>query len=64
MEVRRISGNDYVKFVTQQLVQYMEQPSSERKKKKEEIHQDNPFYVNRWLGMLPFAWKTIRRKAE
>ncbi|MFC3039051.1 YqzE family protein [Virgibacillus xinjiangensis] len=59
-----MSGNDYVKFVTQQLVQYMDQPPAERKKKKEKDQQGHPFYINRWLGVIPFAWKTIRKKAE
>ncbi|WP_373892758.1 YqzE family protein [Virgibacillus natechei] len=59
-----ISGNDYVKFMTEQVVTYIDLPSEERKKRK--VEQKNPpaTYSNRWLGILPFALKTIWKKAE
>jgi len=58
-----MKSNDYVKFMTQQLVTYMELPAEERKKRK--LEQKNPsIYTNRWLGVFPFALRVIRKKAE
>ncbi|WP_461177624.1 YqzE family protein [Virgibacillus ainsalahensis] len=61
--VRIISGNDYIKFITQQLVTYIDLPPTERKKRKAEKNK-YPTYTNRWFGVLPFALRTIRKKAE
>ncbi|RKQ37778.1 YqzE family protein [Oceanobacillus halophilus] len=57
-----MSGNDYIKFVTEQVVSYLDQPAEERKKRK-----NNPKTTglsNRWFGVLPFVLKSIRKKAE
>ncbi|KOO43941.1 YqzE family protein [Priestia koreensis] len=51
------STNDYVKFVTQQLVRYMDQPKEERVQKriekKEAQQQMQDPLANRWFGVLP-----------
>lgn len=59
-----ISGNDYVKFMTEQVVTYIDLPSEERKKRKVAQKKTPATYSNRWLGILPFAIKTIWKKAE
>ncbi|MEC2078499.1 YqzE family protein [Metabacillus fastidiosus] len=60
-----MSTNDYVKYVTQQLVKYMDTPKEERKQKKEEkkIVDVQP-YSNQWLGILPFAFKLMVNKKK
>ncbi|RDW19187.1 YqzE family protein [Oceanobacillus arenosus] len=58
-----MKSNEYVKFMTQQIVSYMELPAEERKKRKLE-HKQPTLYANRWFGVLPFALKVIRKKAE
>ncbi|MGG3889234.1 YqzE family protein [Metabacillus fastidiosus] len=60
-----MSTNDYVKYVTQQLVKYMDTPKEERKQKKEEKKKvDVQPYSNQWLGILPFAFKLIVNKKK
>jgi hypothetical protein len=50
-----LSTNDYVKFMTQQLVTYMEQPKEERRKKREQRKQEKQPFLSRWFGILPFG---------
>lgn len=59
-----MSGNDYIKYVTEQVVSFLDLPAEERKKRKLEQKQITASYSNRWLGVLPFMLKTIRKKAE
>nr|WP_245347742.1 YqzE family protein [Oceanobacillus polygoni] len=57
-----MSGNDYLKFMTEQVVSYLDLPSEERKKRKEAHKQQDSFYATRWLGMLPFTLKIMFQK--
>lgn len=62
-----LSTNDYVKYVTQQLVKYMDTPKEARKKQKEERKNNEistTYYSNRWLGVLPFAFKLFLKKRK
>lgn len=59
-----MSGNDYLKYVTEQVVSYLDLPAEEKKKRKSEQKQTTPGFSNRWLGVLPFMIKSIRKKAE
>ncbi|KGP91944.1 hypothetical protein N780_16495 [Pontibacillus chungwhensis BH030062] len=56
-----MSGNDYVKFMTQEIVKYMDLPEDERKKRKEQKKQQEAI-SSRWFGMLPFALKFMFKK--
>jgi hypothetical protein len=47
--------NDYVKFITQTLVERLEQSPEERKKQKEEKIKEPLLY--KWFGVLPYAIK-------
>ncbi|RLL48091.1 YqzE family protein [Oceanobacillus piezotolerans] len=58
-----MSGNDYIKFLTEQFVSYMDLPPEEKKKRRVEGNE-RPSISNRWFGVLPFAFKSIRKKAE
>jgi len=50
-----MNTNDYVKYLTQTFVQYMDQPKDQRKQlKKEKKDQKEPFML-RWFGILPYA---------
>ncbi|MFC0269976.1 YqzE family protein [Metabacillus herbersteinensis] len=58
-----MSTNDYVKYLTQQLVKYMDTPKAERIQQKQKKKQtEAPPYSNRWLGILPFALKLFMEK--
>ncbi|OEH92879.1 YqzE family protein [Bacillus solimangrovi] len=62
-----MSANDYVKFVTQQIVSYMDQPKEERKRLKNEKSQNRQPRMNRYFGMMPFAVSMMfnkKKKAE
>lgn len=65
-EVIRIKGNDYVKFMTQQVVTYMDLPKEERKQRRinHKAEKQYPVLGNKWFGVLPYAIKSIFRKAE
>ncbi len=47
--------NDYVKYVTQQFVSYVDTPSEKRKAMKEERRASKPPFAYRWFGLIPFA---------
>ncbi|MFT8319439.1 MAG: YqzE family protein [Bacillus sp. (in: firmicutes)] len=50
-----MNTNDYVKFLTQTFVQYMDQPKDQRQKlRAERKNQKEPFML-RWFGILPYA---------
>ncbi|WP_199425704.1 YqzE family protein [Thermaerobacillus caldiproteolyticus] len=57
-----MSTNDYVKFVTQQFVTYMDQPKEERKKKRVQRKQEKPELLYRWFGMIPFSLRLLFRR--
>lgn len=61
-----MSTNDYLKFVTQQIVSYIDSPKEERLNKRLQKRTNQAPFQNRWFGMIPFATmlllKKIRRK--
>jgi len=57
MEVKIMSGNNYLKFITEEFVRYYNDPKEVRKKKREEERLDRSVYLNRWFGVLPFTFK-------
>ncbi|GAA3322015.1 hypothetical protein GCM10020331_040210 [Ectobacillus funiculus] len=63
-----MSTNDYVKFVTQQFVSYMDSPKQERKQKREERRNVRDPFLVRWFGILPLSlallYKELRMKQE
>ncbi|MGR5984971.1 YqzE family protein [Bacillus cytotoxicus] len=50
-----MSTNDYVRFVTQQFVSYMDDPKEDRKQKKERRRAEKAPFLNRWFGMMPLS---------
>lgn len=53
-----MSFQDYLKYLTKWLVEYMETPPEERKRRK------NPreSWSTRWFGAIPMSIKLLRRK--
>ena len=64
--VVRIKGNDYVKFMTQQVVSYMDLPKEERRQRRlnQKANKLQPSIGNKWFGVLPLAIKSIFKRAE
>lgn len=50
-----MSTNDYVKFVTQQFVAYMDSPKSDRQQKREQRKREREPFLVRWFGILPLC---------
>lgn len=71
-EVNTMSGNDYIKYFTEQMVMYMNHPESyrqarkARKTEKQEQRQEQKtnIYTNRWLGVVPFAVKLFLKEKQ
>lgn len=59
-----LSNNDYVKYMTQRIVKYMDTPKDQRKKQKEERKQQDIAYSNKWFGVLPFAVRLLIQKRK
>ncbi|MGP4061729.1 YqzE family protein [Halobacillus litoralis] len=54
--------NDYVKFLTEEMVKYMHMSKEEKKQKKEKKpSKKSSFY---WFGMVPMALKMFKRKRK
>ncbi|RYG74677.1 YqzE family protein [Lentibacillus lipolyticus] len=58
-----MSVQDYVKYMTQQFTKFIDTPPDEKKPHKPQ-HTNQPIYTNRWLGLLPFAWKLMMNKTD
>lgn len=59
-----MSGNDYVKFMTEEIVRYMNLPQEEKKKRKEEKKQSKESRSNHWFGVIPFAVKLLIKQRK
>lgn len=47
--------NDYVKYITQTVVKYIDQPKEERKKMRKEKKETREAFAFRWFGILPYV---------
>jgi protein-arginine kinase len=47
--------NDYVKYLTQTVVQYIDQPKDERKKLRQEKKDHKADFMYRWFGIMPYV---------
>ncbi|QFT89789.1 hypothetical protein FIU87_14090 [Bacillus sp. THAF10] len=47
--------NDYVKYVTQQLVTYMDKPKEVRKEQRQIKKQERPPVAFQLFGIIPYA---------
>jgi protein-arginine kinase len=57
--------NDYVKYLTQTVVQYIDQPKDERKKLRQEKRDRKADFLYRWFGIVPYAMMLkMREKKE
>ncbi|MEM5015641.1 YqzE family protein [Metabacillus indicus] len=59
-----MSTNDYVKYMTQQLVRYMDTPKEERKAIKTMRKTEKSPFASRWFGILPFAFMFFLKKRK
>ncbi|WP_062355917.1 YqzE family protein [Bacillus kwashiorkori] len=50
-----MKSNDYVKFLTQTVIQHFDTPKEERKRIKVERKQVRDPFMHRWFGIMPFV---------
>ncbi|WP_210365910.1 YqzE family protein [Bacillus sp. REN3] len=56
--------NDYVKYLTQTFVKYIDQPKEERKKRKQAKKDGEGTFLYRWFGILPFLLMSSFKKKK
>ncbi|MEQ2526162.1 YqzE family protein [Robertmurraya yapensis] len=57
--------NDYVKYLTQTVVKYIDQPKDVRVKMKQERKEEKASFLFRWFGILPYIFMgTLKRKGK
>lgn len=57
-----MSVSEYIKYLTQEVIAYVDSPAKERKLRKLETKTERPFYSNHWFGIVPFAIKSFFKK--
>lgn len=57
-----VKTNDYVKYMTQTIVKYADQPKEERKRLRLERKQARASFWYRWFGILPYILYTEVKK--
>ena len=60
-----ISGNEYIKYITEQIVAYLDKTPEEKKEMKimQQKHKgDNRRLSSQWFGMLPISLKLFMKK--
>ena len=57
-----MSTNAYIKFLTQQLVQYFNLTKTERKEKSSTKEDERTSPVSTWFGVMPFALSMFFKK--
>ncbi len=55
-----MSHNDYVKFITEQIVSHMNKTKIERKAHKQAKSPTS--LSNKWFGIFPFTFKLLLKK--
>ncbi|SEM27919.1 YqzE-like protein [Mesobacillus persicus] len=56
--------NDYVKYITETVVKYADQPREERVRNKVEKKSGRSPMVYRWFGILPYAFMLLIKRRQ
>lgn len=59
-----MSTNDYVRFVTQQFVSYMDAPKEDRKQQKQQRRAEKEPFLNKWFGVMPLSAALFYRNVK
>ncbi|WP_152656215.1 YqzE family protein [Oceanobacillus sp. CFH 90083] len=60
-----MKSNDYIRFLTEEMVKYMHLSSEEKAERKQKKQKaSNPLYSNKWLGVIPFSVQSWYRKRK
>ncbi len=55
-----MSAKDYLQFVTEQVVTYLDMPKEKRRQRKETKKRQERLMTNKWFGVIPLALKMLR----
>jgi hypothetical protein len=57
-----MSTNDYIKYLTQQFVTYMNVPREQRRIQRENRKQLKQPFTSNWFGIIPFAFMMLLKR--
>lgn len=57
-----MSGNDYLKYITEEVVAYLDMTREEKKESKEQRKSEKQKLSNQWFGILPMSLKLFMKK--
>ncbi|MBM7650460.1 hypothetical protein JOC78_003451 [Bacillus ectoiniformans] len=57
-----MSSNDYVRYFTQTVLSYYNEPKDKRKEKRRQKKQQRPTFLTRWFGVFPQALSLLFKK--
>lgn len=58
-----MKSNDYVKYITETVVKYIDQPKEERKRHRLEKKDLKEPFLYRWFGLIPFIlYQNIKKR--
>jgi hypothetical protein len=61
---RSMKTNDYVKFLTQTVVKYIDQPKAERDRVKMVRKEEKEPFLYKWFGILPYLFYYSMKKRK
>lgn len=56
--------NDYIKFLTQEFVTYVDQPKNIRKRQRMDRHHRKKNFLNQLFGLVPMALMMFFRRKQ
>ncbi|MBY0122410.1 YqzE family protein [Bacillus sp. S/N-304-OC-R1] len=60
-----MKSNDYVKYITETVVKYIDQPKDVRKRTRLERKDQKEPFLYRWFGLIPYIlYYSLKRKKE
>ncbi|WP_040985292.1 YqzE family protein [Oceanobacillus jeddahense] len=60
-----MKSNDYIRFLTEEMVKYMNLSSEEKEERKQKKkNSSSQLYSNKWLGVIPFSIQSWYRKRK
>lgn len=59
-----MNTNDYVKYITQTFVKYIDQPKDERKKFRMQKKEEKEPFLFRWFGVIPYVLYYAMKKRQ
>ncbi len=59
-----LSTRDYLQFITEQFVTYLDMPADEKRRRKEAKKRSKWSSTNKWFGTLPLALRIMRQQSN